>query len=111
MELTTKQKMRVARFVAKIVQLVRMLLLRPKRARVKRNGIHWDLDLSEAIDLSIFLTGRFEKATQKSMLRGLSDDAVVIDIGANIGAHTLPLARQLRNEPFGQSIDFAGTWN
>lgn len=97
MELTTKQKMRVARFVAKIVQLVRMLLLRPKRACVKRNGIHWDLDLSEAIDLSIFLTGRFEKATQKSMLRGLSDDAVVIDIGANIGAHTLPLARQLRN--------------
>jgi hypothetical protein len=84
MELTTKQKMRIARFVAKIVQSVRKLLLRPKKALVKRNGIYWDLDLWEAIDLSIYLTGRFEKATQKSMLRGLSDDAVVIDIGAQI---------------------------
>jgi FkbM family methyltransferase len=97
MELTTKQKMRIARFVAQIIQFFRMFFLRPQRVLVRRKGIYWDLDLWEAIDLSIYLTGRFEKTTQKLMLRGLSDDSVVIDIGANIGAHTLPLARQIRN--------------
>jgi FkbM family methyltransferase len=97
MELTTKQKMRCARIAATVIQFGRKLLLRSKKTRVKRNGIYWNLDLWEAIDLSIYLTGSFERSTQKLMLRGLPEDAVVIDIGANIGAHTLPLARYLRS--------------
>ncbi len=88
--------MRYGRIVATVLQLVRRLLLRPKKAMVKRNGIYWNLDLWEAIDLSIYLTGRFERSTQKTMLRGLPEDAVVIDVGANVGAHTLPLAKHLR---------------
>lgn len=95
MELTTKQKMRCARIITTVIQFVRILLFRPKKVRVKRNNIYWNLDLSEAIDLSIYLTGSFERSTLKSMLRKLSDDAVVIDIGANVGAHTLPLAQYL----------------
>ena len=97
MELTTKQKLRCARIAATMIQFCRKLLLRSQKTRVKRKGIYWNLDLWEAIDLSIYLTGSFERSTQKLMLRGLPDDAVVIDIGANIGAHTLPLAQYLRS--------------
>ena len=52
----TKQKI----FFAKIIfKLIRIFF--PKKIEVKRNDIEWNLDLSEAIDLHIFIFGSFEK--------------------------------------------------
>lgn len=61
--------------------------------RVRRRGIVWQLDLGEGIDFAIYLLGAFEAATQRDYRRLLKPGATVLDIGANIGAHTLPLAK------------------
>ena len=60
--------------------------------RVRRDKTNWALDLSEGIDLSIFLFGGFERSAHIAYKRLLRPGMVVIDIGANVGSHTLPLA-------------------
>jgi FkbM family methyltransferase len=64
-----------------------------KVAKVNRNGFNWELDLSEGIDFSLWVTGIFERTTLEAYSAWIRDGAVVLDVGANIGAHTLPLAR------------------
>ena len=66
--------------------------------RIKRNDLIWNLDLNEAIDLSIYLSGRFEPSiffTIKSLAE--NDKYDYIDIGANNGVHTLYLAKEFIN--------------
>jgi len=53
----------------------------------------WSLDLSEGIDFSIYLLGAFERSTVMTLEKLVKPGDVVFDIGANIGAHTLGLAR------------------
>jgi len=53
----------------------------------------WELDLSEGIDLSIYLFGRFERDTSKALKKATRPGMVIFDIGANVGAHALPMAR------------------
>ena len=60
---------------------------------VSRKGINWRLDLRQGIDFSIFLLGSFEPGTVRRYKRMLRQNDVVIDIGANIGAHTLHFAQ------------------
>jgi FkbM family methyltransferase len=63
--------------------------------RIRRNGLMFEVDIREGIDLSVFLFGSFERdvlATVKSLV---ARDGVVIDVGANIGALTLPVAHYL----------------
>ena len=59
-----------------------------------RNKIKWMLDLNEGIDLSIFLFGTSEKKIQNLKQIFKSDTKLtIIDIGANIGSISLPLAK------------------
>jgi len=60
---------------------------------VRRGGINWNLDLVEGIDFSIFLLGAFEPSTARAIRSLVHPGDTVFDIGANIGAHTLPLAK------------------
>ena len=55
-------------------------------------GINWVLDISEGIDFAIFLLGVHEKHTVATYRKLLQKGGVAIDIGANIGSHTLHLA-------------------
>lgn len=91
--LTTKSKMAIARLLSRALLLQRRLLGLGPEARVVRSGLRWNLDLREGIDLSIYLFGRFERTTVRAYQRLLKPGDTVIDIGANIGAHTLQLAR------------------
>ena len=68
---------------------------RDKQVEVSRGGLRWRLDLREGIDLSIYLLGSFEPSVTRSYRRLVSPGDVVLDIGANVGSHTLPLARQV----------------
>lgn len=61
----------------------------------RRRGIAWELDLNEGIDFSIFLQGRFEPSTGRALDRLVRNGDYVIDVGANVGAHTLPLVRRV----------------
>jgi FkbM family methyltransferase len=57
--------------------------------------VKFEIDLSEGIDLSLFLFGKFQSHVYKNRLLQLPEDAVIFDIGANIGSICLPLACSL----------------
>ena len=65
--------------------------LRPNH-KVIRNGITYSLDLRKLIDFSIFMGG-WEENTIKFLNRNVKQNNFVIEVGANIGAHTLQIAK------------------
>ena len=91
--LKTKQKIALASLVQTIVMVVRRLIGKGSDAKVRRSNVEWDLDLREGIDFSIWLLGSFEPETVRCYRKILKVGDVVLDIGANIGAHTLLLAQ------------------
>jgi FkbM family methyltransferase len=105
--LRSAQKMALARLACGLVLSFRRVLGLPDRAVAKRGGLLWELDLSEGIDFSIFLLGAFEPSTVRLYQRLVKPEDTVLDIGGNIGAHTLPLARLVG--PRGRVIAFEPT--
>jgi FkbM family methyltransferase len=93
MYLTTRQKMAGARVVQRPVLTARRLARRGPVLRARRAGVTWELDLREGIDFSIWVRGYFEPATVKAYRRLLRSGSTALDVGANVGAHTLHLAR------------------
>jgi FkbM family methyltransferase len=91
--LNTSQKISIARFLSKATVSARRLCGLSLTPVVTRSGIQWSLDLKEGIDLSIYLLGGFEPRTLQRYKSLIREGSVVLDIGANIGAHTLPLAQ------------------
>ena len=92
MTISTKRKIAIASFISRFVRKARSLLGLKNKTQFWRRGIKWDLDLAQGIDLAIFLEGRFEPNTIKTYKKYVGLGFVVLDIGANIGAHSLPLA-------------------
>lgn len=90
--LKTAHKIFLARAAYLGIMLVRRLFGRGPEVEVTRGGLRWQLDLREGIDFSIFLLGGFEPATLRLYEELVRPGDVVLDIGANVGAHTLPLA-------------------
>jgi FkbM family methyltransferase len=90
--LSTRAKVAIAAALQRIVTAVPGLT-DGVQVKVKRSGIHWSLDLGEGFDFAIWLLGAFERSTVAAYSRIVRPGMTVVDIGANIGAHTLPLAR------------------
>jgi len=93
--LKSKQKIALARLVQTIVMGARKLIGVGATSQVKRSGVNWELDLREGIDFSIWLLGSFEPETVRCYQGIVKEGDVVLDIGANIGAHTLLLAKSV----------------
>ncbi len=91
--LNTSQKISLATAIYRLLTLVRKVFRKSDAVFVTRRGINWDLDLSEGIDFSIYLLGGFELSTQKLYQSLVKNEFIVFDIGANMGSHTLPLAK------------------
>jgi FkbM family methyltransferase len=91
--ITTREKMALARMIQLPVLAARRLAARGPEVDTRRRGIAWRLDLREGIDFSIWLRGCFEPSTIAAYRRELKPGATVIDVGANMGSHTLELAR------------------
>ncbi len=92
--LSTKNKIRLAAALSKAIHSVRWAGgARSDLVEVTRDGLRWQLDLNEGIDFSIYLLGAFERTTVSAYRRLVPSAGVVLDIGANVGAHTLHLAR------------------
>jgi FkbM family methyltransferase len=89
----TAIKMRLASILYRALKSIRSFAGATDVARVKRNGLHWELDLREGIDLAIFAFGSFERETARVLKKLVTPGSIVLDIGANIGAHTLNLGR------------------
>ena len=93
--LTTKTKIWLASLAYKFIATGRALAGKNNCVTVRRRGLRWSLDLSEGIDFSIYLLGAFERSTVITLEKLVKPGDVVLDIGANIGAHTLGLARSV----------------
>jgi FkbM family methyltransferase len=73
---------------------------------VVRNGIRYDLDLREGIDLSLFIFGSFQPHVVRNRFVQLPGDGVVLDVGANAGILALQLAQAV---PGGRVFAFEPT--
>lgn len=93
--LRTRQKIALARMIARPLRQARRLLGAGDWVEVRRRGVRWRLDLGEGIDLAIYLFGAFEIRTVKAYERVVAPGHQVLDVGANIGAHALPLAQRV----------------
>lgn len=90
--MTTLQKLAVARMASRLICAVRKPLGLNSHALTSRGGIRWHLDLKQGFDLAIYLFGKFEPGVLAACQRLCPNGGVILDIGANIGALTLPLA-------------------
>lgn len=105
--LNTAQKIALAKIYHYVIMFFRHMAGHSSETEVTRNGLRWHLDLDEGIDFSIYTLGSFEPATIKLYETLVRPGDVVLDIGANIGAHTLPLARLVGET--GQVVAFEPT--
>lgn len=90
--MNTSTKITVAKGASRVVRIIRRLLGMSEIVRCRRRGILWELDLKQGIDLSIYLFGAFEPEIVDYASHIIKPGAKVLDIGANIGAHTMRLA-------------------
>jgi FkbM family methyltransferase len=103
----TVHKIRAARMIYHAIHAGRALLGRNDREIVVRDSLTYDLDLSEGIDLGIYLGNFYERQTRSALSKLVSPGSLVLDIGANIGAHTLHLAQLVG--PAGRVLAFEPT--
>ena len=96
--LSTKQKIALANVTQTTVMFFRRVFNKGPNTQVKRSGVRWNLDLREGIDFSIWLLGSFEPETVRCYQQIVKAGDIVLDIGANIGSHTLLLAQAVGSE-------------
>jgi FkbM family methyltransferase len=88
----TSVKIAGARILYRVVSAGRSCVgADPNACVVRRRGVRYQLDLSQGIDLGLYL-GTFEREVLRALRRLIAPGMTVLDIGANIGAHTLPAA-------------------
>jgi len=75
-----------------LYRVFRVLLGKNKRI-VQRSGVFYEVDLSEGIDLSLFLFGNFQGHVTQNKYCSLKSDAIVFDVGANVGSMALRFAQ------------------
>ena len=90
--------------LAKIVYKFLIFFGFKKNIHISRSAINWNLDLSEGIDLSIFLFGSFQKSLTTSIVslikkinKNNDDEINFVDVGSNIGDKSLSITRRLLN--------------
>lgn len=86
--LSTRSKIKAARVLYRLLRLAGC----KDEQIVTRARVRYQLDLREGIDLSVFLFGGFQNHIAK--VPPGAEDAVIFDVGANIGAITLALAQR-----------------
>jgi FkbM family methyltransferase len=89
----TAHKIGAARAIYRAVHFARVLFGRTDRDIFVRDGVTYDLDLSQGIDFAIFIANIYERQTKAAFRKLVSPASLVLDVGANIGAHTLHLAQ------------------
>jgi hypothetical protein len=91
--LPTKHKIAIARAVNRVIVAARAIIGRSSRVAVRRRNVKWELDLNEGIDLALYL-GVYQRIPKRAF-QWIPPGWLVIDVGANIGAHALPLAHDV----------------
>ena len=90
----TKYKILIAKIIYNLISIFK----KKNIIVINRNNINWELDLSEGIDLSIYLFGKFEYEIIKTISQHkISKHPIIFDIGANIGVQTLQLSKYFKD--------------
>ena len=103
----TVHKIAIARTAYRVVHFARAMAGLSDKCVAVRDGVTYDLDLSQGIDFAIYLGNMFEPRTRNALRRLVKPSALVLDIGANIGAHSLYLAQLVG--PSGRVLCFEPT--
>ncbi len=99
MHFSTATKIALARAAYRGVRILRAVRgRRGSIVTVRRGGLAWELDISEGVQFAIYLLGQFERRTAAALRAAVPKGAWVLDVGANVGAHALPLARHVGAE-------------
>jgi len=93
-------------FIARILFLLIKPVYGTKKRIIKRKGLFFEVDITEGLDLSLFLFGSFQQHVSDNKYLLLPEDAVILDVGANVGIMSLHFAR---NSPFGKVYAFEPT--
>lgn len=98
---------RIKIFLAKILYKTVTLFVGKEKRIIKKDGVNYEVDLSEGIELSLYLFGDFQKHVTKNSFLTIKDDFTIIDIGANVGLMTLQFAKLV---PKGKVYSFEPTF-
>ena len=92
--LSTKLKIKCASLISNLL----VFFLGDKSKIIKRSNINYFINLREGIDLGIFL-GISNEASILNIdkIMNINKKKTIIDIGANIGSVSLPLAKTFKN--------------
>ncbi len=91
---------------AKVAYRVMRPVLGKKPRIIERGGIRYRVDLSEAIDFALYVSGHFQDHVTNAGLKAIPPDAVVFDVGANLGSMALAFAKRF---PRGKVVAFEPT--
>lgn len=92
--------------IARILFLLMKPLYGTKKRIIKRKGLFFEVDITEGLDLSLFLFGSFQQHVSDNKYLLLPEDAIILDVGANVGIMSLQFARKA---PFGKVYAFEPT--
>ena len=96
----TKHKILIAYLIQLPISILFKIFKISNKFHINRNGINWFVDINEGIDFKIFLTGKFEIEIDNFLKKNISENDIILDIGANIGALTLPMAKYVGDNGF-----------
>ena len=83
---------RIKIYIAKLIFNFLKLFGFKNIQKVSRRNINFELNISEGIDLNVFLLGGYQKHVFGNNLN-LTKDSIIVDVGANIGTMTLEFAK------------------
>lgn len=84
-------------FGAKILLLFTSVFVDTKKKHlITRNNINFEVDLTEGIDLSLYLFNNFQSHVYENKFVQLKEDDIIFDIGANVGIMSLNFANKAK---------------
>lgn len=89
---------RIKIFGAKILLFFTSIFVDTKKKHlIRRNNINFEVDLTEGIDLSLYLFNDFQSHVYENKFVTLKADDVIFDVGANVGIMSLNFANKATN--------------
>ncbi|WP_317897278.1 FkbM family methyltransferase [Aurantibacillus circumpalustris] len=92
---------------AKVLYKITTLFVGKEKRIIERDGVKYEVELAEGIELSLFLFHKFQSHITKNSNLKIEKDYTILDIGANVGLMTLQFSK-LASE--GRVISFEPTF-